>query len=119
MGNKSVIRPQQVYVLFIDLMGFAAAIETLGQGELAELADDLIDADAWTPSDPSPVLARYMAFHRYLKSNVGDSRDHVDAVIEFSDSAYIVLRDNHLPGEQLAMGMMRELFLAGVPSRIG
>jgi len=40
-------------------------------------------------------------------------------VIEFLDSAYIVLNDNHLPAENLARGMMHELLLAGVPSRIG
>ena len=39
MANMRVDRPKQVYVLFIDLMGFAAAIEVLGQEELAALAD--------------------------------------------------------------------------------
>jgi len=112
-------RIKSVYVLFVDLMGFADGIATLSQDELEELADDLIDADRLMPKHPLKVLSRYSAFHRFVNSSVGDSRDDVKTVIEFSDSAFIVLNDNHLPAEHLAMAMMHELMLAGVPSRIG
>jgi hypothetical protein len=119
MASERDYSAKQVYVLFIDMMGFAAGIEMLDQTELADLADDMVDADAWVRPHPSLVLSRYMAFHQYLKTSVGDARSDIDAVIEFSDSAYIVLRDNYLPAEYLAMGMMYHFLLAGVPSRIG
>lgn len=111
-----------MWAVFIDIMGFAEAVEGLTEAEHFELSLGIQSErpDLHRPSSPatSLVLSRYYHFHRLLHAYCAFQHEHIHSVIEFSDSAYVIFTEGYA-AELLAVELMRELIKDEVPVRMG
>lgn len=108
-----------VHTVFVDIMGFADSLAALSDPELSTLRESL-ERGARKVLTPqlAGVLQRYMIFHDVLQSKIRPWLDDAIGLIEFSDSAYIVL-PRAAAAQTLAADVMQYLLLNGVPVRIG
>jgi hypothetical protein len=112
-------RDTHTWALFVDIMGFADALEDLGEHEQIALRRAIEwGIDTELPLAASVIAHRYRTFHSYLHNNIKLFHGMIHSVIEFSDSAYIIAT-NHYSPDAIAVDMMRYLFERHVPVRIG
>jgi hypothetical protein len=109
-----------VYALFIDVMGFADALTRLTRRELP-LVTKILTNDLELGRDLPPavvnVVGNYRFFHDTLSSSISYG-DDVRAVITFSDSAFVIAKTFDKV-ESIAWLVMRACFTHHVPLRMG
>jgi len=112
-------RHGDVYALFVDIMGFADSLEQLSRDEFFHLRSSLEGGfDFGLTPQALNVLSRYRAFHGFLHNEIKQWHDYIHTVIEFSDSAFVVL-DLAVAAESLAVQMMCSFMLKRLPVRMG
>lgn len=109
-----------VHAVFIDVMGFANAVQQLDARESSQLEKNL----RYSIGDPtfSPAVTnltnRYRRFHDLIMSEVDFNESTIEFVVTFSDSAYIVTE--HLEtAARIAFNILRGCLFADIPARAG
>lgn len=110
---------QTTFVLFVDMLGFAALVEKEGD-ELNELNPIFTGVESYSPSPAESLLGyRFINFHRCLnQARVRLQEAGAGTAIVFSDSAFIRI-DNLENAIQIARTLMFELVTTEVPARMG
>jgi hypothetical protein len=108
------------YAVFIDIMGFAAAIEAMTEQE----HDDL-DAMLLSPANGPGLAARavhfagsYQLFHKRIGELAWQSHLFIHSLMTFSDSAYLVTPELRI-AQQFAIDMVQECYQWRIPVRAG
>jgi hypothetical protein len=111
---------RQFYAVFIDIMGFAAAIE-----EMSDAEHDDLDALLLSPANGPGLSARavrfassYELFHKRLDELAWQSHLFIHTLVIFSDSAYLVTPELRI-AQNFAMDMMGYCYQWQIPLRAG
>jgi hypothetical protein len=111
---------RQVYALFLDIMGFAAAIEELSEAEHNDL-DAMLLSPANGPGLAAAavqVASSYQVFHKELDKLAWEFHLSVDTLVIFSDSAYVVTPEFYV-AQNFATIMMGFCYQWRIPLRAG
>jgi hypothetical protein len=109
-----------VYALFIDVMGFADSVARLTPEQHHRVVTILASDGELTPDLPRPVLelvGSYRFFHTSLAMSISEDED-IRAILTFSDSAFVVAT-SFARVESTAWSMMRSCFAKYIPLRLG
>ena len=112
--------PRQVYALFLDIMGFAAAIERLSDSEHNDL-DAMLFSPANGPGLASAavrIASSYELFHKELEKLAWEFHLFIDTLVIFSDSAYVVTPEFHV-AQNFATLIMGHCYKWQIPLRAG
>ncbi len=111
---------RQFYAVFIDIMGFAAAIE-----EMSDAEHDDLDAMLLSPANGPGLAARavrfassYELFHKRLDELAWESHLFIHTLVIFLDSAYLVTPELRV-AQNFAMDMMGYCYQWQIPLRAG
>jgi hypothetical protein len=115
MGDR-----QRVYALFLDIMGFAEAIDSLTDEEHDGLDEALRSPARWPdlPAGGVRLATFYTLFHKKLNEEISVERLFVDSAIIFSDSAFVVSPDFHCI-QHIAETMLPFCYTWNIPLRAG
>jgi len=110
---------ETTFVLFVDMLGFAALVEKEGS-ELDELSPVFTGVELYSPTPSESLLGyRFINFHRCLnQARVRLQELGAGTGIVFSDSAFFRI-DSLEAAINLARMLMFELVTIGVPTRMG
>jgi hypothetical protein len=111
---------ESVYALFIDIMGFASAVESLDMPDHVALSRLLqYGLPTGDHTDPPFKLAKqYFVFQNALTDSSRDMAGYLSTVAIFSDSSYIVARRID-PIMSISLGTMIRCYRAAIPVRMG
>ena len=114
-----------VYAIFVDMMGFADGLEQLNPSEHEDLERRFMySEDEPETSNGTDAAGRIFRNQRHFAVSIkwftelSVHRDAIRSVILFSDSAYVIVRDVRRT-VVLAVDLMCELLSRSVPLRIG
>jgi hypothetical protein len=106
------------YILFVDMLGFAALVEAEGD-ELNELDPVFTGVELYPSSEKSLLGFRFINFHRCLNdARVRLQKLGTGTAIVFSDSAFLRI-DTLEQAIDVARSLMFDLVSNEVPARIG
>ena|ERR1700719_3189152 len=109
---------ETTYILFVDMLGFAALVETEGD-ELNELDPVFTGVELYPSSAESLLGFRFINFHRCLnEARVRLEKLGTGTAIVFSDSAFLRI-DTLEQAIDIARSLMFDLVSNEVPVRMG
>jgi hypothetical protein len=127
-GETTLTEPENVYAVFIDMMGFASAIEGLNEDEqravvyfMSESQDVIRFSTTALNPRSAQVHSGYKAFHRAVNELLKPGRYSIDTpntLIVFSDSVYFITHDAGA-AVLAARQMMARCFSSHIPLRVG